>query len=212
MIQSDVYSSLLSPDHYAELTPAKVIIKKMSNSSNCLTLSGTIRRGPRVPQQEVDVQLTVTSDHLRRLEKRVHDKYHDRCFCGLRRGPHVLALSLLFLPLALLLSALSAFHLGTLTWYSVFEHASDDGNCCRRLVLPPMVLLAYPLWIVPVTLGLALYGSVAQLSWYLDSWLQAVRAPDGGFFDWCCRRAGLPDCSPYQVVLLSSSDSGKVSV
>jgi len=32
------------------------------------------------------------------MEKRVHDKYHDRCYCGLRRGPHVFILSLLSLP------------------------------------------------------------------------------------------------------------------
>ena len=48
-----------------------------------------------------------------------------------------------------------------LSRYNVFAHYNEDRGCCLRL-LSPLVLLAYPLWIVPVTLALGLYGAGAQ--------------------------------------------------
>jgi len=151
-----------------------------------------------------DVDTTLTRDQIKLLEKRVHDKYHDRCFCGLRRGPHVLALSLLALPFVLAFSTFSAFYLGTLSWYSAFNTLTS-GSCCQRLAAP-LVLLAYPLWILPVTIFLGIYGGLASVSWYLDSWLHTLAAPDGGFFAWFCSAAGAPEASPYQVIVLAASD------
>ncbi len=155
-----------------------------------------------------DVRMNLTAEGLRAIEKRVHDKYHDRCFCGLRRGPHVFVLSLLFLPFMLVYSTLSAFYSGTLTWYSIFVTVNEERGCMGRLA-SPFVLLAYPLWIAPVTLGLGLYGAAAQVSWYLDSWLSAVSAPDGGFFGWFCNWIGDPESAPYQVILLTVRDYEK---
>jgi hypothetical protein len=40
------------------------------------------------------------------MEKRVYEKHHDKFFCGLRRGPHVLLLSLFSLPFIWLYSTL----------------------------------------------------------------------------------------------------------
>ena len=71
-------------------------------------------------------------------------------------------------------------------------------------LLSPLVLLAYPLWIVPVTLALGVYGAGAQVSWYYDSWSMSLAAPDGGFFYWACDAVGLGECAPYQVILISS--------
>lgn len=121
-----------SEDHYQELnptpsnlqTPVRVIVQKIEQkysnnetavslaslnsndikSSNYLTMTGTIKRG-RYPEKNIDIQLSVTPDHLSKLEKRVQLKYHDRCFCGLRRGPHVFLISLLSIPFMLMYSA-----------------------------------------------------------------------------------------------------------
>ena len=73
-----------------------------TNNKNYLTMTGTIKRGKNLPEKSLDIQLSVTPDHLTKLEKRVHDKYHDRCFCGLRRGPHVFLVSLLSIPFMLI--------------------------------------------------------------------------------------------------------------
>lgn len=176
-----------------------------NSSKNYLTLAGTIKRG-KLPQKSLDIQLSVTPDHLSKLEKRVHDKYHDRCFCGLRRGPHVFLISLLSIPFMLVYSLFQAFFLGSMTWYNIFLHYNEDRSCCHKL-LSPFVLLFYPLWIVPVTIGLALYGLVRPISWYWDSWLSEIRNPDGGFMAWACTQMNLADCAPYQVVLLSAEES-----
>ena len=176
-----------------------------NTSKNYLTLTGTIKRG-KLPEKSLDIQLSVTPDHLSKLEKRVHDKYHDRCFCGLRRGPHVFLISLLSIPFMLIYSTFQAFFLGSMTWYNIFLHYNEDRSCCHKL-LSPFVLLLYPLWILPVTIGLGLYGAVRPISWYWDSWIGEVRNPDSGFMAWVCTKMNLADCAPYQVVLLSAEES-----
>jgi hypothetical protein len=176
-----------------------------SSKNNYLTMTGTIKRG-KLPERSVDIQLSVTPDHLSKLEQRVHDKYHDRCFCGLRRGPHVFLLSLISIPFMLVYSTLQAFFLGSMTWFNIFIYYNEERTCCHKL-LSPFILLLYPFWILPVTLGLGLYGAVRCISWYWDSWLAEVRNPDSGFMAWICTRLTLPDCAPYQVVLLSAEES-----
>ncbi len=88
--------------------------------------------------------------------------------------------------------------MGTLTWYNVFIHYNEDRTCCHKL-MSPIVLLMYPFWIVPATVLVGLYGALQQVSWYLDSWMAVLAAPDGGFFHWACDAIGVGECAPYQV-------------
>ena len=97
------------PQNSTELTALSLTSLK---SSNYLTMTGTIKRG-KYPEKNIDLQLSVTPDHLSRLEKRMHDKYYDKCFCGLRRGPHVFLISLLSIPFMLIYSAFQ----GNLKYY-----------------------------------------------------------------------------------------------
>ena len=90
-----------------------------------------------------------------------------------------------------------------MTWYNIFLHYNEERTCCHKL-LSPFVLLFYPIWIVPVTLGLCLYGGIRCISWYWDSYWNEITNPDSGFCHWICEQLNLPDCSPYQVVLLSA--------
>ena len=177
-----------------------------NNPKNYLTMTGTIKRGKHLPEKSLDIQLSVTPDHLTKLEKRVHDKYHDRCFCGLRRGPHVFILSLLSIPFMLIYSTFQAFFLGSMTWYNIFLYYNEERTCCHKL-LSPLILLLYPIWIAPVTLGLGLFGGLRCISWYWDSWISELKNPDSGFMAWICTKLSLPDCAPYQVVLLSAEES-----
>jgi len=79
--------------------------------------------------------------------------------------------------------------------------------------LSPFVLLLYPLWIAPVTIFVGCWGgTVGQISWHWDSWLEAVRSPDSGFMGWACAQLNLPDCSPYQVVLIGGSEAESLVV
>ena len=85
--------------------------------------------------------------------------------------------------------------------------------------MSPCVLLFYPLWIIPVTIGLGVYGGFSQISWYWANWRKELTDPEkglssfpqptlnislSGFFGWLCNKLSLPDCSPYQVVILTS--------
>ncbi len=233
-VTPDHYAELLSPR--SEVRPSSSIsasastsspesISLLGNSQGQLTLTGTMRRSRRrrghrdaCEASEASatatcrservmcaVEMSVTQREMTEIEKRVHDKLHDRWFCGVRRGAHVLVLSVLILPVMLVYATVQAFYLGTLTWYNVFLHYNEERSCCHKL-LSPLVLLIYPLWIAPVTLLLGVYGSLAQLSWYLDSWLECVRHPDRGFFAYVCNLLDIPDSCPYQVVLLTSAE------
>ena len=76
--------------------------------------------------------MSLTPEGLAKIERKARDKYHDRCFCGLRRGLHVFLLSLLAVPFAWVYATLSAFYTGTLTWYNVFTHYNEDRGCCHK--------------------------------------------------------------------------------
>ena len=56
------------PQNSTELTALSLTSLK---SSNYLTMTGTIKRG-KYPEKNIDLQLSVTPDHLSKLEKRMH--------------------------------------------------------------------------------------------------------------------------------------------
>ena len=114
-------------------------------------------------------------------------------------------ISILSIPFMLIYSVWQAFFLGSMTWYNIFLFYNEEKSCCHKL-LSPFVLLFYPLWIVPVTVFLGLYGGLRVISWYWDSWIAEIRNPDSGFMLWICSKLNLPDCAPYAVVLLSADE------
>jgi hypothetical protein len=71
----------------------------------------------------------------------------------------------------------------------------------------PVVLLVYPLWILPSTIALGLYGGLRQVSWSGAHWRKELGDPEKGFYGWMCNKLSLPDCSPYQVPQLSPPPS-----
>ena len=45
-----------------------------------------------------------------------------------------------------------------------------------------------------------------QVSWYWDSWIGELRNPDKGFMNWICQKLNVPDCAPYQVVVMMADE------
>ena len=180
-LEEAVYSTLLSPDHYSELKDATSALKQPGDatsllmhatsssrgggrrgngSNNYLTMTGTMRKKRR-EVSVYDVQMSLTPEGLAKIERKARDKYHDRCFCGLRRGLHVFVLSLLAVPFAWVYATLSAFYTGTLTWYNVFTHYNEERGCCHKL-LSPLVLLAYPVSMNGSSLSLTLESQINE--------------------------------------------------
>ena len=92
-----------------------------------------------------------------------------------------------------------------MTLYNIFVYYNEERSCCHTL-LSPFILLLYPFWIVPVTIFLGIYAALVQVSWYWDSWIGELRNPDKGFMNWICQKLNVPDCAPYQVVVMSAED------
>jgi len=175
----------------------------VKNSTGFLTVTGTIKRG-RNKGEVFDVQLKMNRDRLAKIEKEIQAKKKDQCCCGLTRGLHVFLASLVLVPFLWIFCTFYAFYMGTLTWYNIFIYYNEQRTCCHTVFVSPWVLLLYPVWILPVTLGLGLYGGLSQVSWRGDLWRKELTDPEKGFYGWFCNRLNLPDCSPYQVVILTA--------
>jgi len=176
----------------------------VKNSPGFLTVTGTIKRGKN-KGEVFDVQLKMNRDILAKIEKEIQEEKKDQCCCGLNRGIHVLLASMMFIPFLWLFCTLYAFYMGTLTWYNIFIYYNEQRSCCHTVFVSPCVLLLYPVWIMPVTLCLGVYGGITQVSWYWASWRKELGDPEKGFYGWFCNKLSLPDCSPYQVVILTTT-------
>jgi len=184
-----------------ESTDEKSFLVK--NPSGFLTVTGTIKRGKN-KGEVFDVQLKMNRDRLAKIEKEIQKEKKDECCCGLNRGLHVFIISFLLFPFLWVFCTLYAFYMGTLTWYNIFIYYNEQRTCCHTVFVSPCVLLLYPVWILPVTLGLGFYGGLRQVSWHGRRWLKELGDPEKGFYGWVCNKLNLPDCSPYQVVILTS--------
>lgn len=183
--------------------------------SRYVTLTGTITRGKKKGQL-VDIHLTMTEKELRdlaksreRLDAECEAGQTSKCKCrlGVAQGPHVLLWSISCVPMVFLLSFITSFYYGTLTWYNVFLVYNEERTFWHKITICPFLIIFYPVLIMPMALSLALYSAVVQVSWAFSEWWQAVRDLEKGFCGWACGKMGLEDCSPYSVVELLDSDT-----
>lgn len=183
--------------------------------SRYVTLTGTITRGKK-KGQVVDIHVTLTEKELRDLAKSKErldaeceglDGSKRNCSLGVCEGPHVVLWSISCAPVVFLLSFITSFYYGTLTWYNVFLVYNEERTFWHKITICPFLIIFYPMLIMPIALSLALYSAVVQVSWALSEWWQAVRDLEKGFCGWACGKLGLEDCSPYSIVELLDSDT-----
>ncbi|XP_041982614.1 uncharacterized protein LOC121735758 [Aricia agestis] len=175
-----------------------------SESNGYLTMTGTIKRGKK-KGQNVDVKLNISREELEIIEAAiVADEYNkmDVSKCSLYNGPHVFLFTLLCIPFVATLSAFYSFYMGTMAWYNIFTHVTEDLNCIKKTLLAPIVILSYPFLIVIFTLGLGLYSGIVQLTFSGTNWWKDVCDFEKGFYGWLCNSLGMSECSPYEVVVL----------
>lgn len=169
-----------------------------------LTMTGTIKRGKK-KGQNVDVKLNISREELEIIEAAiVAEEYNkmDISKCSLYNGPHIFLFSLICIPFVACISALYSFYMGTMAWYNVFSHVTENFNWIKKAVLAPIVILAYPFLIVIFTMGLGLYAGIVQLTFSAANWWKDVCDFEKGFYGWLCNTLGMSECSPYEVVVL----------
>ncbi|GAA6071912.1 transmembrane protein 169 [Tachysurus ichikawai] len=184
--------------------------------SRYVTLTGTITRGKKKGQM-VDIHVTLTERELREMAKSKERLDAEceaagggakrSCGFGLDQGPHVVLWSVSCAPVIFLLSFITSFYYGTLTWYNVFLVYNEERTFWHKIIVCPFLIIFYPLIIMAVSLSLALYSAVVQVSWVFSEWWFSVRDLEKGFCGWACGKLGLEDCSPYSIVELLDSDT-----
>ncbi|KAL4609008.1 transmembrane protein 169 isoform X1 [Arapaima gigas] len=196
-------------------TPTEEGAWNLPPDSRYVTLTGTITRGKKKGQM-VDIHVTLTEKELRELAKskerldaecEAAAEAKHSCGLGLSQGPHVVLWSLSCAPVVFLLSFVTSFYYGTLTWYNVFLVYNEERTFCHKVTVCPFLIIFYPVLIMAVSLSLGLYAAVVQVSWAFSRWWGAVRDLEKGFCGWACGKLGLEDCSPYSVVELLDSDT-----
>ncbi|GFY38536.1 transmembrane protein 169 [Trichonephila inaurata madagascariensis] len=183
--------------------------RSVSSIGSCggsfVTMTGTVKRG-RKKGQTMDMKVQMSREELDELEHSILSQQiedDDRCFFGVRKGPHVLTLSLILVPVVLILSAAYSFYMGTMTWYNILVYFSEKKTIFHKLCISPLLIISYPFLITLSTVGLGIYAAVVQVSWHFDNWRREIQDWEKGFYGWLCGVVHLEDCSPYEVVILT---------
>lgn len=169
-----------------------------------LTMTGTIKRGKK-KGQNVDVKLNISREELEIIEAAiVAEEYNkmDISKCSVYNGPHIFLFTLICIPFVACISAMYSFYMGTLAWYNIFSHVTENLTCFKKALLAPIVILSYPFLIVIFTIGLGIYAGIVQLTFSAANWWKDVCDFEKGFYGWLCNTLGLSECSPYEVVIL----------
>lgn len=172
-------------------------------NNRMVTLTGTIRRGHR-QDQIVEVHFEVPEKELNRMKARTA-KNEQGASCGFGRGPHILLFTLLFTPFAFVASVFTTFYVGTMCWYNVYLYVSEELTVWHKIFLCPLLLIVYPILITISTICLSVVSAVRQLSWNVSNWCREIHDYDKGFFVWLCYRLNVPQCTPYEVVILDEA-------
>lgn len=184
-------------------------LARTRSPDNYLTMTGTIKRGKKKGQC-LDVQLNISRDELekinstaRMMQKANEETHKSCCACSFASGIHILLLSLVSLPFVVVITSIYAFYVGTVTWYAIFTYFNEEKTYLHKLLMSPLLIVAYPIGILLCTLGLAIYSGIVQISTNFVKWSNEVADIEKGFFGWLCNFLHLSDCSPYEVVILT---------
>ena len=122
----------------------------------------------------------------------------DGC-CNAKKGPHILILSLLCIPGALVLCFCVTFYYGAWTWYNIYLYFSEEKTIWHKISICPILILLFPFIIILIPFVVGVYASIVQISWCCSSWLEEFCDFEKKSCEWICCNLGLPDCCPYDV-------------
>lgn len=178
-----------------------------------VTMTGTVTRGYQAGHV-VEVQLELTQEELRKLTLERKFKDDDakrqkarRCTWGLRSGLHVVLLGVICVPAAFIFSTAYSFYIGCNTWYNFYLYFSEEKTIWHKISICPFLILTFPFTVGFSAFTIGVYASVIQISWFFHNWLREFRDYEKGFYGWLCNKVTLPECSPYEVVVLNCPDT-----
>ena len=169
-----------------------------------VTLSGTIKRGLKQDQ----VNVTLSANEIAALNKytaRDQKQEEAESKCSAKSGPHVVLFSLLYAPLAFICSLFLSFYTGSMCWYNIYIFLSEECSIFHKIFLCPLLIIAYPVYILLTSLLIAFYAMFVQISWYCTKWQREIRDLDKNFYGAMCNIIGLPQCSPYEIIVLDDN-------
>lgn len=185
------------------------LARTRSPDNNYLTMTGTIKRGKK-KGQSLDVQLNISRDELEKINSTAlkmqqtnENTKKSSCACSLKSGLHILFLSLLSLPFVIIITTIYGFYIGTITWYNIFTYFNEEKSYFHKMLMSPLLVIAYPIGILLCTIGLAIYSGLVQISTKFVKWSNEIADIEKGFYGWLCNFLHLSDCSPYEVIILS---------
>jgi len=123
-------------------------------------------------------------------------------YCGFAHGLHILFWSFLCFPFVFFISSVYSFYIGTLTWYNVLSWYTEEKSLSYQIMMVPVLIICYPIYIVCVTFGLGLYSAFDQICLHWTHWIRSVHDLEKGFYAWLCSQLSLEECSPYTEVII----------
>jgi hypothetical protein len=178
-----------------------------STGSN--TFTGTLKRGKK--DQIIEVQLTEAEiNKLNRSTLSETLENQTQGVCSAQKGPHVVVLSVLFWPFAFLSSLIMNLYICTMCWYNIYLCLSEERTIWHKIFFCPLLIIFFPVIIIIIPLGVAVYAAFRQLLWCFVRWLREIKNFDKGFYGWLCQVLGVPECSPYEVIILNENGIAEI--
>lgn len=119
-------------------------------------------------------------------------------------GPHVALFSVICIPAAFLASLCVAFYYGASSWYNLYLYFSEEKTVWHKVTICPVLILTFPFTVGLSSIGVAVFAAFVQISWFYMSWHAEFLDFEKGFFGWLCNKVGLPQCCPYELIILSN--------
>ena len=125
--------------------------------------------------------------------------------CSFTQGPHITLWSIICIPVAMIISLVTAFYNGALTWHNLTAYFGEEKSWFHKLTICPLLILSFPFSVGLSSLGVSVVAMVMQVSWGWHKWREEILDGEKGFYGWFCGKIGLSNCSPYQVVVFDDS-------
>ncbi|KAL1265901.1 hypothetical protein QQF64_003928 [Cirrhinus molitorella] len=142
--------------------------------SRFVTLTGTITRGKRKGQM-VDIYMTLTDKELRDMARSkerldaecdgVAEAKQKPCALGVTQGPHVLLWSLSCSPFIFVLSFITSFYYGTLTWYNVFLVYNEERSFLHKITGLVVEMKPHSVKVFTDLVGISSYELLPKAKW-----------------------------------------------